>query len=56
MTYKVHTGQNYLRFLILSFVICKNVVTIDDGFMFCNLRLYTIPNNNNKKNMFKHNI
>ena len=41
MTYKVHTGQNYLRFLILSFVICKNVVTVDDGFMFCNLRLYT---------------
>ena len=41
MTYKVHTGENYLGFLILSFVICKNVVTIDDGFMLCNLRLYT---------------
>ena len=42
MTYKVHGGENYLGFPILSFVICKNVETREDDFMLCNRRLYTI--------------
>lgn len=42
MTYKVHGGENYLGFPILSFIICKNVETREDDFMLCNRRLYTI--------------